>query len=335
MPALKIEQFGGQLPGWEPHLLPPGQAAKSVNTYLFSGALEGWRLPKFLRSLTNSAAQYVYRIPQVSKSVANSFLVFLTQPNVGDTVLVGEDTYLFTDTVVNPYDVLIQSNPIETAGNLLAAITFGNGTGSGEGVLYGNNTVANGQVAYAGHNSGQSTNVAGFSTIGGNSYAYLQIFSPDYGAAYNATAVSESTAGVRLIWLANTGALTPEVTAFSGGTNPSFNSTITGSSTWLEFLDPDTNVIKTQVVDDIYQRYYWASPSEPPQYNTLARIQANKNPFLLGINPPGCAPTVTVSGGGGSAQLGVTFSDGNIDNVGANTIYLIPITPIGTAEWGR
>ena len=122
------------------------------------------------------------------------------------------------------------------------------------------------------------------------------------------------------------------VTTFTGGTNPSFDSTITGNATWLEFLDPDTNVIKTQVVDDIYQRYYWASPSEPPQYNTLARIQAGKSPFLLGINPPGCAPGVTVTGGGASAQLGVTFSDGAIDNVGANTVYLIPITPIGQMQ---
>ena len=47
MPALKIEQFGGQLPAWENHLLPPGQAASSVNTYLFSGALEGWRFQNF------------------------------------------------------------------------------------------------------------------------------------------------------------------------------------------------------------------------------------------------------------------------------------------------
>src|SRR5208282_970197 len=335
MPAIKIEQFGGQLPAWEPHLLPPGQAAASTNTYLFSGALEGWRLPKFLRNLNNSASQFVYRIPTVSQSVATAFLVLLTQPNVGDTVLVGEDTYTFSSSITvssPPYSVLIGATPNVTAQNLLAAITFDNGAGTNNGILYSFNTIVNGQVAYAGNNSGQSTNVVATATIGGNPYTYLQVFSPDFGAAFNTTAVAESTGTTRLNWLAGLVSLGPDVATFSGGTNPSFNSQITGTSTWLEFLDPDTNVIKTQVVNDIYQRDYWASPSEPPQYNTLARIQANKSPWLLGINPPGCAPTVTVTGGGGSAQLGVTFSNGNTGNTLGNAVYLIPITPVGQMQ---
>jgi hypothetical protein len=256
----------------------------------------------------------------------------LTNPNPGDNVLVGEDLYNFTNTVLNPYDVLIGATINVTATNLLAAVTFDNGTGANEGVLYGNSTVINGDVATPQNNAANVTNVVGSATIGGNPYTYLQVYSPGYGAAFNATAVAESTSAARLTWLGNLAALVPEIGTFTGGTNPSFNSQITGSSTWLEFLDPDTNVIKTQVVDDIYQRYYWASPSEPPQYNTLNRITAGKNPFLLGINPPGCAPTVTVSGGGASATLGVTFSDGNVDQLGANTIYLIPITPIGAMQ---
>ena len=268
----------------------------------------------------------------VNQSVATAFLVALTQPNVGDTVLVGEDTYTFASSITpstSPYTVLIGAGSNATLQNLLAAITFDNGAGTNNGILYSFNTIVNGQVAWAGNNTGQSTNVVSTATIGGSPYPYLQVFAPDYGAAFNSTSVAESTAGTRLVWLGLLSSLIPEVSTFTGGTNPSFNSQITGSSTWLEFLDPDTNVIKNQVVNDIYQRYYWASPSYPPQYNTLARIQANKSPWLLGINPPGCAPGVSVTGGGGSAQLGVTFSNGNTDFVGANTIYLIPITPVG------
>ena len=332
MPAIKIEQFGGQLPGWEPHLLPPGQAAASTNTYLFSGALEGWRTPTLLRNLTNSAAKFAYRIPVVNQSVSTAFLVFLTQPNAGDTVMVGEDTYTFANSIApstSPYTVLIGVDIPTTAANLLAAITFDNGAGTNEGILYGNNTIQNPAVAAPGNNGGNATNVVGTATIGGTPYNYLQIFAPDYGAAYNATTVSESTGGVGLIWLANTGAFTPEVATMGGGTNPSFDSSITGSATWLEFLDPDTNVLKNLTVDDIYQRYYWASPSEPPQYNTMARIQAGSPPWTLGINPPGCAPQVSVAGGGSAAQLGVTTTDGNFDFILGNSIYLIPITPIG------
>src|SRR5208282_1686603 len=148
MPAIKIEQFGGQLPAWQANLLPPGQAAASTNTYLFSGALEGWRLPKFLRTLSNSAAQFVYRIPMVNQSVATTFLVFLTQPNIGDTVTVGEDTYTFSSSITvssPPYSVLIGASTNATAQNLLAAITFDNGAGTNNGILYSFNTIVNGQ----------------------------------------------------------------------------------------------------------------------------------------------------------------------------------------------
>ena len=175
MPALKLEQFGGQLPAWDEHLLPSGQAAKAINTYLFSGALEGWRQPKLLRALNNGAAKFVYRIPST-----------------------------------NPAD-------------------------------------------------------------------------------------------------------------------------ITTALAWLEFVDPDTNVLRSQVVDDTFQRYYFASPSQPPQYNTQARIAANQPPFLLGVPAPGCAPLVTVAGGGNLATLPIQGSqtDGGAGFVGANTVYLVPIVPTG------
>ena len=66
MTASKLNQFGGMLPAWDPKLLPEGQSANSVNGYMFSGALQGWRAPKFLRSLTNGQAAYAYRIPKIT-----------------------------------------------------------------------------------------------------------------------------------------------------------------------------------------------------------------------------------------------------------------------------
>ena len=56
--GLKLEQFGGMLPGWDDHLIPQGQAASSVNGYLFNGNLAGWRTPKLLHTLSNSAAKF-------------------------------------------------------------------------------------------------------------------------------------------------------------------------------------------------------------------------------------------------------------------------------------
>jgi hypothetical protein len=62
MTALKLEKFGGQLPAWDDRLLPDGQASFSLNTYLFSGALIGWRQPKLLYTLKDSTSKYVYRL---------------------------------------------------------------------------------------------------------------------------------------------------------------------------------------------------------------------------------------------------------------------------------
>ena len=93
MPAEKISQFGGMLPAWGSQLLPNGQAADCNNTYLFSGYLNGWRAPSLLRALNNTAARYVYRLPTVSETQALAYLVFVTNPNAGDTFTIGEVTY--------------------------------------------------------------------------------------------------------------------------------------------------------------------------------------------------------------------------------------------------
>lgn len=107
---------------------------------------------------------------------------------------------------------------------------------------------------------------------------------------------------------------------------------ITDPTTWLEFADPDTNVLKSQVVNEVFGRYYFASPSQVPQYNTLNRIQTGKPAFNLGIPVPACPPTVTVEGGGNTATLPNvnTNSNGHIANLTANTVYLVPIIPNGT-----
>jgi hypothetical protein len=181
MTALKLDRFGGQLPAWSDRLLPDGQAALSLNCYLFSGELVGWRQPKLLHTLKNSAAKYAYRIPS-------------------------------------------------TASN---------------------------------------------------------------------------------------------------------NVSITASdSFWMEFLDRDTDVIRSPVVDDSFHRYYWASPSEQPKYNTYARILNGDPPWLLGVPASSCAPGVTVSGGGDTSQVGnvtvLPTAAGSTDYRPSNDIFLTPIVPNGT-----
>ncbi len=68
-------------------------------------------------------------------------------------------------------------------------------------------------------------------------------------------------------------------------------------SYWLEFTNPDTDVISSPSVGDSYERFYWCSPAERPKYNTKARIIAGSAAYFLGIPAPTVAPTVGVTGG--------------------------------------
>ena len=181
MSALKLDKYGGMLPAWDSRLLPEGQADFSLNCYLFSGALTGWRQPKLLRMLLNGAAQFVYRVP--NKTTNN-------------TVILASD------------------------------------------------------------------------------------------------------------------------------------------SKWLEFLDPDTSVMRSPVVQDQYDRFYWASPSTVPRYNTYDRIFNDDHDWILGVPASGCPPGVTVTGGGdtqavGYPQVDPATSVGN-QYVPGNHITFVSIVPQGS-----
>lgn len=344
MPGIKLEQFGGMLPAWDPHLLPTGQAAFAKNGYLFSGALTGWRAPKVLRSLTNPSAAMAYRIPTVTKTQARAYLIFPTQPNNGDQAIVGDLTYTFVAGLAdlgngdhgNPQDVLIGTNTDITAGNFAAALTADLNQNTNAGITYGSQTASNGDVFIPLPNT---TAPAGLISptfmdvqIGAGGYAAVLVGAVDFGASYNLVNVSENTGGVRLKWMADLLAITDTTLSLVGGSNPQFDTSITGASVWLEFVDPDTNVVKSPIVDDQWNRYYFASPTQMPEYNTYDRIVAGSNPWLLGVPPPGCAVTLGVTGGGNNLTLGnYTESGGDIPFVG-NWVFLQPITTPGDTQ---
>lgn len=71
-------------------------------------------------------------------------------------------------------------------------------------------------------------------------------------------------------------------------------------SFYMEFADPETTVIRSPIFDDTYARYYWASPTQRPRYNTRARILSEDDEYYLGIPAPVDAPSCVVTGGAGS-----------------------------------
>ncbi len=82
------------------------------------------------------------------------------------------------------------------------------------------------------------------------------------------------------------------------------------ASTWMEFASSDTDVLRTQVVGDTFDRFYWASPLDVPRYMTQAQIVAHApalaGAYILGVPAPG-AITGAVSGGTSSTLKSVAY----------------------------
>jgi len=82
-------------------------------------------------------------------------------------------------------------------------------------------------------------------------------------------------------------------------------------STWLEFPHPDTDVLRTQVVGDTFDRFYWASPLDVPRYMTRAQVLAAApalaGAYILGIPQPGTI-SGTVTGGSSSTLKSVAYT---------------------------
>lgn len=83
-------------------------------------------------------------------------------------------------------------------------------------------------------------------------------------------------------------------------------------ATWMEFQNIDTDVLRSPVIGETFDRYYWTSPVQQSQYNTLARIKAGNTganaPFLLGIPTPPNAPGVSTAGGSSSTNRTTAYA---------------------------
>ena len=70
-----------------------------------------------------------------------------------------------------------------------------------------------------------------------------------------------------------------------------------GDSVWVQFNDPDTDIVRGQLVKDSFERWYFCSPSTGPVFNTYARLSTGLGPYKLGV--PG--PDTTVDAAGNNA----------------------------------
>jgi hypothetical protein len=73
-------------------------------------------------------------------------------------------------------------------------------------------------------------------------------------------------------------------------------------ATWMEFSSIDTDTLRSPIVGDTFDRYYWASKLERPRVNSLARIRNGDPSYYLGVIQPTAAPVVSSASGGGGAN---------------------------------
>jgi hypothetical protein len=105
-----------------------------------------------------------------------------------------------------------------------------------------------------------------------------------------------------------------------------------GDSVWVQFTDPDTDVVKGQLVEDSFERYYFCSPTTGPMFNTYARLRDGLPMYKLGVPavPSDAAHQVGISVAGGAAPVvtrAYTYTWVNI--YGEESAPALPVTAAG------
>lgn len=98
---------------------------------------------------------------------------------------------------------------------------------------------------------------------------------------------------------------------------------------WLAFDSRDVDVVRSPIVNDRFDRYYWAGDGRP-KYNTLSRILHGLDPYYLGVPAPITAPTVTPPAGSDETRTYLVTFVSAYGEEGAPSPYVIATGNAGT-----
>jgi hypothetical protein len=71
-----------------------------------------------------------------------------------------------------------------------------------------------------------------------------------------------------------------------------------GADGFLTFITPNVDIVSAPLVNDSFNRLYWAGEGIQPGFNTAERIVNGDLGYRLGVMPPQVAPSATNQGGG-------------------------------------
>lgn len=125
------------------------------------------------------------------------------------------------------------------------------------------------------------------------------------------------------------------------GGNPAFPTSIPapsylGDSVWVPFFDKDTDIVRGQLVNDSFERWYFCSPGYGPQFNTYARMLVGDPPYRLGVPSPNqspiFSPTIVSIVGGGVPVVTRAFVYTWVNIYGEESAPSLPVVGSGNAN---
>ena len=116
-----------------------------------------------------------------------------------------------------------------------------------------------------------------------------------------------------------------------------------GDDTWKQFTDHDTDIVRGQLVEDQYDRWYFCSPTTGPMFNTYARMVAGQSDYKLGVPgpntdiPPGGgtnpdAPTIVSIVGGAAPVVTRAYVYTWVNEFGEESSSSLPVIGAGNAN---
>jgi len=98
---------------------------------------------------------------------------------------------------------------------------------------------------------------------------------------------------------------------------------------WLAFDSKNVDVVRSPIVNDRFDRYYWAGDGRP-KYNPLNRILHGLDPYYLGVPAPQTAPTVTPPAGSAETRTYLVTFVSAYGEEGAPSPYKVATGDAGT-----
>lgn len=98
---------------------------------------------------------------------------------------------------------------------------------------------------------------------------------------------------------------------------------------WLAFDSREVDVVRSPIVNDRFDRYYWAGDGRP-KYNTLSRILHGLDPYYLGVPAPLTGPTITPPAGADETRTYLVTFVSEYGEEGAPSPYKLATGNAGT-----